>query len=180
MQIQPIYINTNNIRNHIQHLEPGQVVYLSGTIFTARDAAHKRICTMIQNGCALPFSLQDSLIYYAGPTPEHPDGTIGSFGPTTAKRMDAFAPILLDNGLCGMIGKGDRNDAVYDAIIRNQGVYFCAYGGLGALISKSITSCEEIAFADLGCESIKKLTVYNMPLLTAITPSGNSVFKDIK
>lgn len=173
-----IRINSENIRSALMSLQPGQIVHLSGTIYTARDAAHKKLCQLIQNGKPLPFPLQDSIIYYAGPTPQHPDGQIGSFGPTTSKRMDAFAPILMQNGLAAMIGKGGRNAAVRTAIQENKCVYFCAYGGLGALISKCIVSCEEIAFPELGCESIKRLTVLDMPLLTAITPDGNSILKD--
>lgn len=174
-----IHLHTESLRSAIAQLSPGQIVSLSGTVYTARDAAHKKLCQLLQNNEPLPLPLQDSILYYAGPTPQHPDGTIGSFGPTTSKRMDAFAPTLMQHGLAGMIGKGSRSDAVVEAINRYNCIYFCAYGGLGALISKSIVSCEEIAFAELGCESIKKLTVSNMPLLTAITPDGKSIFKDI-
>ena len=172
-----VHIHTDRIRSEIGQLSVGTPVLLSGTIYTARDAAHKRLCTMIANGEPLPFSLCDAVIYYAGPTPTKDDGTIGSFGPTTASRMDAFAPVLLNNGLAAMIGKGGRTDAVCDAVDKNGAVYFCASGGLGALISQSILSCEEIAFRELGCESIKKLTVRDMPLITAILPGGKNIFK---
>lgn len=131
---------------------------------------------MLDNGEKLPFSLDGAVIYYAGPTPTKPDGTIGSFGPTTSSRMDAFSPRLLDNGLKAMIGKGNRSPEVVEAIQRNKALYFCAGGGFGALISNSIISVEEIAFPELGCESIKKLVVKDFPLIVAIDSRGNSVF----
>lgn len=154
----------------------GDKVFFSGVIYTARDAAHKRLLEMIEKGDTLPFDLKDSIIYYAGPTPTKPDGTIGSFGPTTSSRMDAFAPELLDMGMLAMIGKGNRSKAVSDAIVRNKAIYFCAGGGFGALISNSVKSVEEIAFPELGCESIKKLVVCEMPLVVAIDCRGNSIF----
>ncbi len=157
-------------------LSCGDKVFLSGVIYTARDAAHKRLTEMLEKGERLPFSIENAVIYYAGPTPSKPDGTIGSFGPTTSSRMDAFSPRFLDMGLLAMIGKGNRSKEVVDAIIRNKALYFCAGGGFGALISNSVTGVEEIAFSELGCESIKKLTVCDMPLITAIDSRGNSVF----
>lgn len=169
---------TEKLKNLIPELRVGDKVFLSGTVYTARDAAHSRIMNMINNHEELPFKLDETVIYYAGPTPTKPDGQIGSFGPTTSARMDAFSPTLCDLGLLGMIGKGERNKHVTDAIIRNCSVYFCACGGLGALISKSIIESEVIAFPELGCESIKKLTVESLPLIVAIDCKGNSLFSD--
>ncbi len=173
---QPYKVHTDTVREQFQLLHAGDSVLLSGTIYTARDAAHKKLCTLIAEKKALPFELQDAVIYYAGPTPTKDNGQIGAIGPTTSSRMDAFAPTLLANGLALMIGKGTRSDTVCTAIKQNNAAYFCASGGLGALISKSITSCEEIAFPELGCESIKKLTVENMPLIAAILPNGENIF----
>ncbi len=169
-------IHTNSARKELQNLHAGDSVLLSGTIYTARDAAHKKLCTLIAEKQPLPFELQEAAIYYAGPTPTKDNGQIGSIGPTTSSRMDIFAPILLANGLALMIGKGARDEAVCNAIMQNNAAYFCAAGGLGALISKSILSSEEIAFPELGCESIKKLTVENMPLIAAILPNGENIF----
>lgn len=171
-----IYLNTDEICEYARQLSAGDRVFLSGTVFTARDAAHKRLCELLKTGLSLPFELKGSVIYYAGPTPSKADGQPGSFGPTTSVRMDKFTPLLLDNGLCAMIGKGDRSVSVTESIVKNKAVYLCASGGLGALISKSIISVEEIAFPELGCESIKRLTVKDMPLITAIDSSGNSIF----
>ena len=169
-------IHTDSVRTDLQNLHAGDAVLLSGTIYTARDAAHKKLTTLIAEHRKLPFALQNAVIYYAGPTPTKNDGQIGSIGPTTSSRMDAFAPELIANGLALMIGKGVRNADVCNAIMQYNAAYFCAAGGLGALISKSITSCEEIAFPELGCESIKKLTVENMPLIAAILPNGENIF----
>ena len=173
---QPYTIHTDTVRNDLLNLHAGESVLLSGTIYTARDAAHKKLCALIREKMPLPFELRDAVIYYAGPTPTKDDGQIGSIGPTTSSRMDAFAPTLLENGLALMIGKGTRSESVCNAINQNNAAYFCAPGGLGALISKSIRSCEEIAFPELGCESIKKLTVENMPLIAAILPNGENIF----
>lgn len=174
---QTLHLKTDELRDALPLLHVGQNIYLHGTIYTARDAAHKRLCTMLGQGTELPFQLKDSIIYYAGPTPTKPNGQIGSIGPTTSSRMDAFAPVLLANGMVAMIGKGNRNEEVCNAIQLHNGAYFCASGGLGALISKSIISCEEIAFPDLGCESIKKLTVKAMPIISAILPNRENIFK---
>lgn len=151
-------------------------VYLSGTIYTARDAAHKRIFACMAKGEELPFPIEGNFIYYAGPTPSPDHLPIGSCGPTTSGRMDPYAPKLLDMGLGGMIGKGERNDAVKQAVKRNGAVYLCAIGGAGALACQSITSCEVIAFEDLGCESVKRLTVSEFPLFVAIDAMGNDIF----
>lgn len=173
---QPYKIHTDSVRKELLNLHAGDSVLLSGTIYTARDAAHKKLCALIAGQQPLPFALQDTVIYYAGPTPTKDNGQIGSIGPTTSSRMDAFAPTLIANGLALMIGKGTRSESVCNAIHQHNAAYFCASGGLGALISKSIRSCEEIAFPELGCESIKKLTVENMPLIAAILPNGENIF----
>lgn len=173
------YLTTNELPLNVDSLSAGDRVFISGTIYTARDAAHIKLCELIDRKEPLPFELCGSVIYYAGPTPAKDNGQIGSFGPTTSVRMDKFTPLLLENGLCAMIGKGDRSQAVIDSVVKHGAVYFCAGGGLGALISKCIESVEEIAFHELGCESIKKLTVKNMPLITAIDCFGNSIFNRI-
>lgn len=170
------FFNTQEITEYIKVLKAGDRVILSGVVFTARDAAHKRIVQLINSGDELPFELENSFIYYAGPTPTPDEMAIGSCGPTTSSRMDKFAPTLLDLGLKGMIGKGPRNQDVIDAIIRNNAVYFCATGGAGALASKCITKCEVIAFDDLGCESVKKLEFNNFPLVVGIDSNGKSLF----
>jgi len=157
-------------------MKKGDKVYLTGTVYTARDAAHLRIFGLLDECAALPFDINGAVIYYAGPTPEKPDGTIGSFGPTTSARMDGFSPRLLDLGLTAMIGKGNRDDATVDAIRRNCAVYFCAGGGFGALISDAVKSVEVIAFPELGCESIKKLEVENLPVFVGVDSMGESIF----
>lgn len=171
------YLTTENLKENAENLLAGDKIYLSGTVFTARDAAHKRIFELLKNNKPLPFSIKDSVIYYAGPTPTPENKVIGSCGPTTSSRMDSFTPHLLDLGLCATIGKGERNEAVVDAIIKNKALYLCAIGGAGALASLSITECEVIAFEDLGCESIKKLTFKNFPLFVGIDTKGNKIFK---
>lgn len=170
------FFNTQEIAEHINKLKAGDRVILSGTVYTARDAAHKRIIQLIDSSDELPFELNNSFIYYAGPTPTPNGMAIGSCGPTTSSRMDKFAPTLLDLGLKGMIGKGPRSQDVIDAIVRNNAIYFCATGGAGALASKCITKCEVIAFDDLGCESVKKLEFDNFPLIVGIDSQGNSLF----
>lgn len=171
-----IELRTSELRTWAETLHAGDRVLLSGTVYTARDAAHKRLFALLDAGEALPFPLQDALIYYAGPTPAKPGTPIGSCGPTTSGRMDPYAPRLLDLGLGGMIGKGERNAAVCDAICRNGAVYFCAVGGAGALISSCIRSAEEIAFPDLGCESIKRMEIEQLPLTVAIDCHGGNLF----
>ncbi len=170
-----IHISVSQLDEVKSQLFAGQRVFLSGTVYTARDAAHKRIVDLIENNRALPFELKGAVIYYAGPSPSDGD-KIGSFGPTTSSRMDKFTRLLLENGLSAMIGKGDRNADVTDAVKKHKAVYFCAGGGMGALISKTIASCEEIAFSELGCESVKKLEVKDMPLIVGIDSEGKSVF----
>ena len=170
-------LNTNQLREYASQLKAGDRVILSGTVYTSRDAAHKRITQYIEEGKPLPYDLKDAVIYYAGPTPAPKNLAIGSCGPTTSSRMDVFAPDFLDRGVVAMVGKGERNKAVCDAIIRNKAVYLCAIGGAGALASKCISSCEVIAFDDLGCESVKKLNFDSFPLTVAIDCSGGNIFE---
>lgn len=170
-------ININEIKTRATELKAGDRVLLSGTVYTSRDAAHKRIFELLDTGEALPFELDGACIYFAGPTPTPEGMVIGSCGPTTSGRMDVYSPRLLDMGLAAMIGKGERNKAVCDAIVRNKAVYFCAVGGAGALCAKQIKACEEIAFKDLGCESVKKLELSDFPVIVAIDSHGGNLFK---
>ena len=172
-----LYCNLSDIRQLSETIKTGDELFLSGTLYTARDAAHKKLLEFISVGNELPFDINGATIYYAGPTETPPGAVIGSCGPTTSSRMDKFAPTLLDMGLACMIGKGGRSDAVVDAIVRNNALYLCAVGGAGAYISDCITSCEIIAFPELGCESIKRLTVKDMPTFCAIDSKGNDIFK---
>lgn len=158
-------------------LHAGDYVYLTGTIYTARDAAHKRMQEALDRGEKLPLDIKNSVIYYMGPSPARPGKTIGSAGPTTASRMDKYAPSLLDLGLMGMIGKGKRNQAVIDAIVRNGAVYFAAVGGAGALLSRSIVSSEVIAYDDLGTEAIRRLEVKDFPVIVVIDSEGNNLYE---
>ncbi len=158
-------------------LHAGDYVYLTGTIYTARDAAHKRMQEALDRGEKLPLDIKNNVIYYMGPSPARPGKTIGSAGPTTASRMDKYAPSLLDLGLMGMIGKGKRNQAVIDAIVRNGAVYFAAVGGAGALLSRSIVSSEVIAYDDLGTEAIRRLEVKDFPVIVVIDSEGNNLYE---
>lgn len=158
-------------------LKAGDYVYLSGTIYTARDAAHKRMYEALNQGQELPISMKDNVIYYMGPSPAREGRPIGSAGPTTASRMDKYAPSLLDLGLKGMIGKGKRTKEVKDAIVRNRAVYFAAVGGAGALLSKSIISSQVIAYDDLGTEAIRKLEVKDFPVIVVIDSEGNNLYE---
>ncbi len=169
-------INTSELRSYCSKLKVGDKVLLTGTVYTARDAAHKRFEVLMNEGKKLPVEIKDAVIYYAGPTPAPEGKPIGSCGPTTSGRMDKFAPRLLDNGLCGMIGKGERNQAVRDAVVRNNAVYFCAIGGAGALAASCIKSCEVVAFEDLGCESVKKLYVEDFPIIVCNDSNGGDIF----
>ena len=169
-------LNTNELRSCASELRAGDRVVLSGTVYTSRDAAHKRIAESIDKGEKLPYDLQNAVIYYAGPTPAPEGLAVGSCGPTTSSRMDVFAPDFLDKGVVAMVGKGERSPAVCDAIIRNKAVYLCAIGGAGALASKCIASCDVIAYEDLGCESVKKLTFKDFPLTVAIDCNGGNIF----
>ncbi len=170
-------IHTNELKTRIKELHAGDTVYLSGTVYTSRDAAHKRIRALMQEGKSLPYAMDGAVIYYAGPTPAPEYLAIGSCGPTTSGRMDVFAPDMLDAGLTAMIGKGPRSKAVCDAIVRNGSIYFCAIGGAGALAAKCIKKCDVIAFEDLGCESVKRLEIENFPLTVAIDAHGGTLFK---
>ena len=158
-------------------LKAGDYVYISGTIYTARDAAHKRMYEAVKEGKELPLSVADNVIYYMGPSPAREGQVIGSAGPTTASRMDKYAPTLLDMGLKGMIGKGKRSQAVIDAIVRNGAVYFAAVGGAGALLSKCITSAEVLAYDDLGTEAIRRLTVQDFPAIVVIDSEGHNLYE---
>lgn len=170
-------LNTSNLREYAPKLKAGDRVVLSGTVYTSRDAAHKRITQAIADGEQLPYDLKDAVIYYAGPTPAPKGLAVGSCGPTTSSRMDVFAPDFLDRGVVAMVGKGERSQAVCDAIVRNKAVYLCAIGGAGALASKCIVSCEVIAYDDLGCESVKRLEFKDFPLTVAVDCSGGNIFK---
>lgn len=160
-----------------KQLRSGDYVYITGTIYTARDAAHKRMYEALEQGKELPFDINHNVIYYMGPSPAREGRPIGSAGPTTASRMDKYAPALLDIGLKGMIGKGKRSDAVKQAIVRNGAVYFAAVGGAGALLSKSILSSEVIAYDDLGTEAIRKLQVKDFPVIVVIDSDGNNLYE---
>lgn len=167
----------SDIKDYAPVLKAGDRVLLNGTVYTSRDAAHKRMFELLDKGEKLPFELDGACIYFAGPTPTPKGMVIGSCGPTTSGRMDVYSPRLLDLGLAAMIGKGQRNEAVCDAIVRNNAVYFCAIGGAGALYAKHIIECEEIAFKDLGCESVKRLVLENFPVVVGIDSSGGNLFK---
>ena len=171
-------LHTDELSASNPALRAGDRVLLSGQIYTARDAAHKLIFKMLDNGESLPVPIKGSVIYYAGPTPARPGMAVGSCGPTTSGRMDIYAPRLLDMGLSAMIGKGARDKSVCDAIVRNGAVYFCAVGGAGALIAKHIIKSEQVMFPELGCESVKRMTIRDMPLLVAIDPYGGNLFSD--
>lgn len=161
-------------------LQAGDYVYITGTIYTARDAAHKRMYEALEKGETLPISMENTVIYYMGPSPAREGRPIGSAGPTTSSRMDKYAPALLDLGLKGMIGKGKRNQAVVDAMKRNTAVYFAAVGGAGALLSKCITSSEVVAYDDLGTEAIRKLEVKNFPVIVVIDCGGKNIYEEVK
>ncbi len=170
------YLNTDNIFEWKDKVATGDKIFLSGTVYTARDAAHKRIFELIEENQELPFSLSNATIFYAGPTPAPTGFAVGSCGPTTSSRMDAFAPILYNKGVACTIGKGPRDQKTVDAIIKNKAIYLCAIGGAGALAAHSIDKCDVIAFDDLGCESVKKLEFNNFPLFVAIDSTGKSIF----
>ncbi len=171
------YTNTSSLKSVIPKLSVGDTVYLSGTVYTARDAAHKRIFSLLSDKKELPFKIENATIYYAGPTPTPNNLPIGSCGPTTSVRMDPYTPTLYDMGLACTIGKGERNNEVIEAIKRNKAVYLCALGGCGALAAECIKNSEVIAFDDLGCESVKKLEFDNFPLIVAIDSNGNTIFE---
>lgn len=161
----------------IKELKAGDYVYLTGTIYTARDAAHKRMYETLIEGKKLLVELKDSMIYYMGPSPAREGRPIGSAGPTTSSRMDKYAPLLMEHGMKGMIGKGKRSKDVVDAIVKNGAVYFAAVGGAGAILSKSIKTSEVIAYDDLGTEAIRKLQVENFPVIVVIDCEGNNLYE---
>lgn len=159
-----------------ESLNAGDYVYLSGTLYVARDAAHKRMIEALDRGEKLPFDIEDQTIYYMGPSPERPGNVIGSAGPTTASRMDKYAPRLMDLGMTGMIGKGKRTKEVADSIKKNSVTYFAAVGGAGALLSKCIVSSEVVAYDDLGTEAIRKLSVIDFPAIVVMDCHGNCLY----
>ena len=165
------------IEEEIRQLRAGDYVYITGTIYTARDAAHKRMLEAWQQGEALPIDLEGNVIYYMGPSPAREGRPIGSAGPTTASRMDKYAPTFLDLGQKGMIGKGRRSPQVKEAIVRNGAVYFAAVGGAGAILSQVIKEAEVIAYDDLGTEAIRRLRVEKMPVIVAIDSQGNDIYE---
>lgn len=167
-----------NDEGTIKSLQAGDQVLLSGTIFTARDAAHKRMVEQLEKGEKLPVDLTNQVIYYVGPTPARPGDVIGSAGPTTSSRMDKYTPCLLEKGLKGMIGKGYRSQVVIDAIVKNDAVYFAAIGGSGALLAKRIKSVELVAYEDLGTEAIRKLEIEDFPCTVINAPEGRDWYKE--
>ncbi len=171
------HITTPITAETTKDLKAGDYVYITGTIYVARDAAHKRMIEALDRGEQLPIDIKDATIYYMGPSPAREGRPIGSAGPTTASRMDKYAPTLLDLGQKAMIGKGKRTEEVIDAIVRNQAVYFAAIGGAGALLSKCITSSEVICYEDLGAEAIRKIEVENFPVIVVIDREGNNLYE---
>lgn len=161
----------------VNALQSGDFVYITGTIYTARDAAHERLYTALQSNKEIPFDLTNSIIYYLGPTPAKPGQVIGSAGPTTSSRMDKYTPLLLNNGLKGMIGKGKRSTDVVESMKKTNAVYFAAIGGAGALLSKCIKESVVIAYDDLGTEAIRKLRVENLPVIVVIDNNGNNLYE---
>lgn len=170
------HINVPFDADMVKELKAGDYVYLTGTIYTARDAAHKRMYEALQNGEALPFDIEGNVIYYMGPSPAREGRPIGSAGPTTASRMDKYTPALLELGMRGMIGKGRRTEAVRESMMKNQAVYFAAVGGAGALLSKSILQAEVIAYEDLGTEAIRKLEIKDFPVIVVMDCEGNNLY----
>lgn len=171
------YITAPINDNITKDLKSGDYVYITGTIYTARDAAHKRMFETMQEGLNPPFSLKNNIVYYLGPSPAKEGQIIGSAGPTTSGRMDKYTPLLLENGIKGMIGKGKRSKEVIDSIKKNNAVYFAAVGGAGALLSKCIKKSEIIAYDDLGTEAIRKLEVENLPAIVVIDSQGNNLYE---
>lgn len=170
------YINTPIDDKIVTELKAGDYVYLTGTVYTARDAAHKRLYEALQRGEDIPLELQNNIIYYLGPSPAREGQVIGSAGPTTSSRMDKYTPLLLEKGLKGMIGKGKRSDEVIESMHKNHAVYFAAIGGAGALLSKCIKKSEVIAYEDLGTEAIRKLEVENLPIIVVIDDEKTNLY----
>lgn len=171
------HINVPLTKGAAAELKAGDYVYLTGTIYTARDAAHKRMQEALERGERLPIELENNVIYYMGPSPARPGRVIGSAGPTTSGRMDKYTPGLLDLGLKGMIGKGKRSEAVRDAVMRNGAVYFAAVGGAGALLSHAVVSSEVVAYEDLGTEAIRRLEVRDFPVIVVMDVAGNNLYE---
>ena len=171
------YLEFPFTKDKMKELRAGDYVYISGTIYTARDAAHKRMYESLHNGEELPLDLKNNILYYMGPSPAREGRPIGSAGPTTSSRMDKYAPDLMELGQTGMIGKGKRNQAVKDSIVKNGAVYFAAVGGAGALLSKSIVASEVVAYEDLGTEAIRKLMVKDFPVIVVIDSEGNNLYE---
>ena len=172
-----IRITTPLTEDKVKNLRAGDSILLSGTIYSARDAAHKRLIELINEGKELPFNINGEIIYYVGPSPAKQGQVIGAAGPTTSYRMDAYTPTLLDLGLRGMIGKGTRGEEVIKSIKKNKSIYFGAIGGAAALIGKSITASKIIAYEDLGAEAIRKMHVKDLPLVVVIDTEGNNLYE---
>lgn len=172
-----ISLNSPFTKEILGTLHAGDIVEITGVVYTARDAAHKKLTELIKQNRPLPFELNGSTVYYVGPTPAKEGCVVGSAGPTTSGRMDSYTPLLLDMGLAAMIGKGERSDEVVRSIVKNGAVYFGAIGGAGALLSSCIISREIIAFEELGCEALTKLTVKNLPVTVIIDSYGNNIYK---
>ena len=172
-----VKITTPLTREAVRNLKAGDSVLISGVIYTARDAAHKRLCELVAQGKELPMDVKDSIIYFVGPTPAKPGQAIGSAGPTTSYRMDAYSPILIEQGLTGMIGKGKRGPEVIDAMKQYGAVYFGAIGGCGALLSQCIKKAEIVAYEDLGAEAIRRLEVEDFPVVVIIDSEGNNLYE---
>ncbi len=164
-------------KEKVKDFRAGDTVLITGTIYTARDAAHKRLTELVERGEALPFALENSIIYYVGPTPAKPGYPIGSAGPTTSYRMDAYAPRFLDMGQLAMIGKGQRNEEVCEAVVRNGALYLAAIGGAAALMAKQIKKAEVVAFDDLGAEAVRKLYVEDLPLTVVLDSTGGNLYE---
>ena len=173
----PVRLHTPLTKQMLSQLKAGDEVWISGTIYTARDAAHKRMYEAMNENENIPLNLEHNVIYYMGPSPAREGHPIGSAGPTTSSRMDKYAPLFMDHGLKGMIGKGKRSKEVVDAIVRNGAVYFAAVGGAGAILSKTIKKAEVIAYDDLGTEAIRKLEVENLPAIVVIDSKGNNLYE---
>ena len=172
-----VHITTPLTRDKVTDLKAGDSCLISGVIYTARDAAHKRLCELVAAGKELPMDVKDSIIYFVGPTPAKPGQAIGSAGPTTSYRMDAYSPILIEQGLTGMIGKGKRGPEVIDAMKKHGAVYFGAIGGCGALLSECIKEAEIVAYEDLGAEAIRRLVVKDFPVVVIIDSEGNNLYE---
>lgn len=173
----PIALQTPISDESLRSLKAGDAVSLSGIIYTARDAAHARLVDMAERGETMPFHFQGQAVFYAGPTPAKPGKPIGSVGPTTGGRMDAYSPVLIEQGLKIMIGKGGRSKEVIEAIKKHEGIYFAAVGGIAALMARSVESSEVIAFDELGPEAIRKLRVVELPVIVAIDHQGNNIYE---